>query len=286
MDGIYLWGLIFNYMKNIVIQLICPDQKGIIAQLTSILYKSNNNILSIEQHVDKESKKFYIRVLIEYDSKKNIFPKLELLNLNKKLSGKLNLFDLNKKIRVAILGTKESEPIYDLLIKNQSNQLNCDIPIIISNHNNLSSIANQFEIDFFKINNNEELLKIIRKQKIELIVLARYMQIIPDNIVKLYKNNIINIHHGFLPAFKGAKPYHQAYKKGVKIIGATSHYVTSSLDEGPIITQDVVKINHNHSVSNIIQLGREIEKNVLYNAVKAHLEHRIIVFNNKTILFK
>jgi len=286
MDGIYLWGLIFNYMKNIVIQLICPDQKGIIAQLTSILYKSNNNILSIEQHVDKESKKFYIRVLIEYDSKKNVFPKSELLNLNKKLSGKLNLFDLNKKIRVAILGTKESEPIYDLLIKNQSNQLNCDIPIIISNHNNLSSIANQFEIDFFKINNNEELLKIIRKQKIELIVLARYMQIIPDNIVKLYKNNIINIHHGFLPAFKGAKPYHQAYKKGVKIIGATSHYVTSSLDEGPIITQDVVKINHNHSVSNIIQLGREIEKNVLYNAVKAHLEHRIIVFNNKTILFK
>jgi len=286
MDGIYLWDLIFNYMKNIVIQLICPDQKGIIAQLTSILYKSNNNILSIEQHVDKESKKFYIRVLIEYDSKKNVFPKSELLNLNKKLSGKLNLFDLNKKIRVAILGTKESEPIYDLLIKNQSNQLNCDIPIIISNHNNLSSIANQFEIDFFKINNNEELLKIIRKQKIELIVLARYMQIIPDNIVKLYKNNIINIHHGFLPAFKGAKPYHQAYKKGVKIIGATSHYVTSSLDEGPIITQDVVKINHNHSVSDIIQLGREIEKNVLYNAVKAHLEHRIIVFNNKTILFK
>ena len=286
MDGIYPWGLTFNYMKNIVIQLICPDQKGIIAQLTSILYKSNNNILSIEQHVDKESKKFYIRVLIEYDSKKNVFPKSELLNLNKKLSGKLSLFDLNKKIRVAILGTKESEPIYDLLIKNQSNQLNCDIPIIISNHNNLSSIADQFEIDFFKINNNEELLKIIRKQKIELIVLARYMQIIPDNIVKLYKNNIINIHHGFLPAFKGAKPYHQAYKKGVKIIGATSHYVTSSLDEGPIITQDVVKINHNHSVSDIIQLGREIEKNVLYNAVKAHLEHRIIVFNNKTILFK
>ena len=286
MGGIYLWGLTFNYMKNIVIQLICPDQKGIIAQLTSILYKSNNNILSIEQHVDKESKKFYIRVLIEYDSKKNVFPKSELLNLNKKLSGKLSLFDLNKKIRVAILGTKESEPIYDLLIKNQSNQLNCDIPIIISNHNNLSSIADQFEIDFFKINTNEELLKIIRKQKIELIVLARYMQIIPDNIVKLYKNNIINIHHGFLPAFKGAKPYHQAYNKGVKIIGATAHYVTDDLDEGPIIAQDVVKINHNHSVSDIIQLGREIEKNVLYNAVKAHLEHRIIVFNNKTILFK
>ena len=286
MDGTYLWGLTFNYMKNIVIHLICPDQKGIIAQLTSILYKSNNNILSIEQHVDRESKKFYIRVLIEFDSDKNIFPKSKLLNLNKKLSGKLNFFDLNKEMRVAILGTKESEPIYDLLIKNQSNQLKCDIPVLISNHNDLSSIAIQFKIDFFKINNNDELLKIIKNQKIELIVLARYMQIIPDDIIKLYENNIINIHHGFLPAFKGAKPYHQAYKKGVKIIGATSHYVTKNLDEGPIIAQDVVKINHNHSIKDIIQLGREIEKNVLYNAVKAHLEHRIIVFNNKTILFK
>ena len=273
-------------MKSIVIQLICPDQKGIIAQLTSILYESDNNILSIEQHVDKESEKFYIRILIEFDSKKNIFPKSELFNLNKKLSGELNLFDLNKKIKVAILGTKESEPIYDLLIKNESNQLACDIPAIISNHNNLSSVAKQFNIDFLKISDNQELLKIIKNKEIGLIVLARYMQIIPNDIVKLYKNNIINIHHGFLPAFKGAKPYHQAYKKGVKIIGATSHYVTNNLDEGPIITQDVVKVNHNHSINDMIQLGREIEKNVLYNAVKAHLERRIIVYNNKTILFK
>mgnify|MGYP001162622377 CR=1 FL=1 len=273
-------------MNNIVIQLVCPDQKGIIAKLTSTLYKSNNNILSIEQHVDKENKKFYIRILVEFDSEKNIFPKSELINLNKRLSGKLNFFDLNKKIKVAILGTKESEPIYDLLIKNQSNQLGCDIPAIISNHKNLSSVAEQFNIDFFKINNNQELLEIIKDKNIDLIVLARYMQIIPNDIVKLYKNNIINIHHGFLPAFKGARPYHQAYKKGVKIIGATSHYVTNNLDEGPIIAQDIVKINHHHSVNDMIQLGREIEKNVLYNAVKAHLEYRIIVYNNKTIVFK
>ena len=150
----------------------------------------------------------------------------------------------------------------------------------------MSSVAQQFDIDFFKINNNDQLLDIIQKKEIELIVLARYMQIIPKNIVKLYTNNIINIHHGFLPAFKGAKPYHQAYKKGVKIIGATAHYVTNELDEGPIIAQDVMKVNHNNSINEMIQLGREIEKSVLYNAVRAHLEHRIIVYNNKTILFK
>jgi len=273
-------------MVSIVIQLICSDQKGIIAQLTSILYESNNNILSIEQHVDQESKKFYIRVLIELNSDKDIFPKSKLSSLNKKLSGNLNLFDLNKKIKVAVLGTKESEPIYDLLIKNQSNQLWCNIPIIVSNHNNLSSVAKQFDIDFFKINNNNRLLEVIQKENIELIILARYMQIIPNNIVKLYENKIINIHHGFLPAFKGAKPYHQAYKKGVKIIGATAHYVTENLDDGPIIAQDIVKINHNHSIDDIIQLGREIEKNVLYKSVKAHLDHKIIIYNGKTIIFK
>ena len=273
-------------MMTVAIQLICPDQKGIIAQLTSILYKSNTNILSIEQHVDAEDKKFYIRILIELDINKGDLPESELLKLNKSLSGSLNLFNLNKKIKAAILCTKESEPVYDLLIKKQSNQLNCDIPIIISNHDDLLPVAKQFNVKFFKIDHNEQLLKIIKKHNIELIILARYMQIIPENIVKLYKNNIINIHHGFLPAFKGAKPYHQAYKKGVKIIGATAHYVTNELDEGPIIAQDVAKINHNHSVKEIIQLGRKIEKNVLYAAVKAHIEHKIIIYNNKTIVFK
>ena len=157
--------------------------------------------------------------------------------------------------------------------------------MIVSNHNNLSSIAKQFDINFIKINNNKELLKIIKKESIQLIILARYMQIIPTNIVKLYLNNIINIHHGFLPAFKGAKPYHQAYNKGVKIVGATAHYVTDKLDEGPIIYQETVQINHKHSINDIIQLGREIEKSVLYKAVKSHLNHKIIVYDNKTIIF-
>ena len=274
-------------MKKIVIQLICPDQKGIIAQITSILFKSNINIISIEQHVDNNLKKFYMRILADLKSNNNIEKlKNDLLSLNKKLKGDLNFYNPEHKINVAILGTKESEQIFDLLIKNKSGNLNCNFPLIISNHNSLSYIAKQFEIEYCKITSNNQLIKILKTKKIDLIVLARYMQIIPDNIIKKYKNRIINIHHSFLPAFKGANPYKQAYDKGVKIIGATAHYTTKELDEGPIIFQDVVKINHMHTINDMMKLGREIERNVLYKAVKAHLEYKIIVYNNKTIVFK
>jgi len=272
--------------RTIIIHLICPDQKGIISQLTSVLHLADNNVLSIEQHVDEENNQFYIRLLVELPgATNNSFPKNQLLNLNRQLKGGLSFFEPSKKMNVAILGTKEQEPIYDLLIKNKSGDLNCNIPIIISNHTDLKKIATQFNINFLKTNSDDEIITVLNKNKIDLIVLARYMQIIPDKIVRPYVNNIINIHHGFLPAFKGARPYHQAHKKGVKIIGATAHYVTNELDEGPIISQDVAPINHKHSIKDIIQLGREIERNVLYKAVKAHLEHKIVVYNNKTILF-
>ena len=192
------------------------------------------------------------------------------------------------ELKLAIFATKESEPVYDILIKNQSNELNCDIPVIISNHNELSNISNQFKINYEQIpskQNVSKLKKILKDYSIDLIVLARFMQIIPPEIVQLYKNKIINIHHGFLPAFKGAKAYHQALEKGVKMIGATSHYVVNKLDEGPIISQNVIPINHTFSINQIIESGRQIEKNVLYKAVKAHVEHKIIVYNNKTIVF-
>ena len=273
-------------MDNTIIQLICPDQKGIIAQITSRLYESHINILSIEQHVDNNNK-FYIRILADLTSSNINFGQLnnKISILNKKLKGDLTFHDPNKKANVAILGTKESEPIYDLLIKNKAGELNCNIPIIISNHNNLKNISKQFDIAYYKTNNNDELLDIFNKNNIDLIVLARYMQIIPEKIIEQYQNKIINIHHGFLPAFKGANPYRQAFEKGVKIIGATAHYVTKELDEGPILYQDVVNINHKHSVDEMIQLGRGIERNVLYKAVKAHLNHKVIVYQNKTIVF-
>ena len=271
-------------MQNIIIQLICPDQKGIISQLTSILYDSNNNILSIEQHVDRDNEKFYIRVLTENnDLHRQYYTKLGALS--KKLNGELTIFNANRKRNVAIMCSIEQEHVYDLLIKHKSNELNCNIPIIISNHNNIKDVANQFNINFKKIDICDDLGDTFQEYDIDVVVLARFMQLIPANIVNNYQNKIINIHHGFLPAFKGARPYRQAYNKGVKLIGATSHYVTEELDEGPIICQDVIHINHKHSITELSKLGREIEKTVLYKAVKSHLDHKIIVHNNKTIIF-
>ena len=234
-------------LNKIVIQLICPDQQGIIAQITSILFESKINILSIEQYVDSENQKFYIRILADLSTSNIEFDSLikKLSKLNSRLKGKLAFHNPNKKINVAILGTKETEPIYDLLIKNKSGDLKCNIPLIISNHNDLEIISKQFNKSYYKVDDENELLNIFINNNIELIILARYMQIIPENIINHYKNKIINIHHGFLPAFKGANPYRQAYEKGVKIIGATAHYVTKELDEGPIIYQDIVNINHN-----------------------------------------
>ena len=274
-------------LNKIVIQLICHDQQGIIAQITSILFESKINILSIEQHVDSENQKFYIRILADLSTSNIEFDSLikKLSKLNSRLKGKLAFHNPNKKINVAILGTKETEPIYDLLIKNKSGDLKCNIPLIISNHNDLEIISKQFNKSYYKVDDENELLDIFINNNIELIILARYMQIIPENIINHYKNKIINIHHGFLPAFKGANPYRQAYEKGVKIIGATAHYVTKELDEGPIIYQDIVNINHKHSVNEMIKLGREIERNVLFKAVKAHLDHKVVISKNKTIVF-
>jgi len=272
--------------NKLIIQLICPDQKGIIAKLTSILYNSKANILSIEQHVD--NKKFYIRVLADIGS---LDSKIDSLNLkieklNDTLDGEINLFNPSKKINAAILGSNEPEPIYQLLIKNNSNELNCNFPLIISNHNKLKYISKQFNTEYIKINDDDDLLNALEKNNIELIILARYMQIIPNNIINKYKNKIINIHHSFLPAFKGSNPYKQAAKKGVKIIGATAHYATKDLDEGPIIYQDVLRVSHTDSEKQMKELGKDIERIVLYKAVKAHLDYKIITYDNKTIVFK
>ena len=271
-------------LKKIIIQLFCPDQKGIISRLTSILFDAGLSISSIQQYIDREKGNFYMRLAFMHNLKQEI-PTKELLDLNEKLNGKIEIIDADEKLNVAILGTKESEPVYHLLIKNKSKELKCSFPVLISNHNQLSNVADKFNIDFFEITDNEKILKTLKSNKIDLVVLARYMQIIPESIIKHYKNKIINIHHGFLPAFKGAKPYHQAYEKGVKIIGATAHYVTNDLDEGPIIYQDTIHINHKHSIKDFIQLGRQIEKGVLYKAVKSHLDYKVIVFDNKTIIF-
>jgi len=282
-------------MKEIIIHLICPDQKGIIARFTHELYQNKINIIELEQHIEVDENIFFMR--IHADIKNMVLNKNEFDNLiksfSKEINAQINYYDYLEPLNMAILCTKEESPVLELILKQKSNELNCRIPIIISNHEVLSDVANRHNIDFkyIPITNNDkekqelEIFNLLDKYKISFIVLARYMQILSSNFVKRYSNQIINIHHGFLPAFKGRKPYHQAWKKGVKMIGATAHYVTEELDEGPIIEQDVESVTHYYSVNEMIEIGRNIERKVLLLAVKAHLEHKILIHKQRTIIF-
>ncbi len=282
-------------MRHLILHINCPDQRGIIAQFTSILYDHGANVLNLEQHVEPDEKLFFMRIhanlsnlTISEDALKEI-----LQALVKKMDAQINFYFPKNKLKVAIFVTKESAPLYDLLIKHQSGELPCEIPCIISNHENLKEIAGQFNIPFnylpitseTKAEQENEIRELLEKEKIDLLVLARYMQILSSEFVEDYRGRIINIHHGFLPAFKGKNPYRKAWERGVKMIGATAHYVTEDLDEGPIIEQDVVPVNHQHSVKEMVQAGRDIERRVLTSAVKAHLEHRIILDGRRTIIF-
>jgi len=279
----------------LILHINCPDQRGIIAQFTGILYDHGANVLNLEQHVEPDEKLFFMRIhanlsnlTISEDALKEI-----LLALVKKMNAQIKFHFPENKLKMAIFVTKESAPLYDLLIKHQSGELPCEIPSIISNHEHLKEIAGQFNIPFFylpvapetKNDQEKEIRELMEKKKIDLLVLARYMQILSSEFVADYQGRIINIHHGFLPAFKGNHPYRKAWERGVKMIGATAHYVTADLDEGPIIEQDVVSVNHQHSVQEMIQAGRDIERRVLTSAVKAHLEHRIILDGRRTIIF-
>ena len=280
-------------MRKVVIHIKSLDQKGIISTFTEALSSLNINIVNLEQHVEPDDQLFFMRVEAEILDKKLSYQSLEkvLSKTDKKISGISKVFTKEKKQNLAILVTKESLPLYDILIKNQTEEINSNIKIIISNHKTLEPIANQFDIDFMhldvsnKTTASKVLMKALDKNNINLVILARYMQIIPETIVKKFKGRMINIHHGFLPAFKGDRPYHKAWKRGVKIIGATAHYVTAQLDEGPIISQDVVQVDHHHSIKELIDSGRNLERNVLVNAIKAHLDHRVMIHGKRTIVF-
>ena len=282
-------------LNKMVLHIKCPDQPGLIARFTGVLFEHQANVLNLEQHVEASESLFYMRIHVDLSqmsiSEENL--KQKVLALGKELKADIRFLDPDKKMNIAIFVTKESAPLYDLLIKHQSGELPCEIPCIISNHEHLKEIAGQFNIPFFylpvapetKNDQEKEIRELMEKKKIDLLVLARYMQILSSEFVTDYQGRIINIHHGFLPAFKGNHPYRKAWERGVKMIGATSHYVTADLDEGPIIEQDVVSVNHQHSVQEMIQAGRDIERRVLTSAVKAHLEHRIILDGRRTIIF-
>ncbi|SFF03656.1 formyltetrahydrofolate deformylase [Sunxiuqinia elliptica] len=283
--------------KDTAILLIhCPDQQGILATVTEFLNKNNGNIMNLDQHVDRVEKIFYMRV--EWELKDFSIPADKIGEyFDTLIASKLNM---NWKIyfsedvpRMAIFVSKMSHCLFDILARYTAGEWDVEIPLIISNHETMRPVAERFGIDFhyFPVNNaNKEEqeaaeLELLKEHQIDFIVLARYMQILSADFVDHYPNRIINIHHSFLPAFAGAKPYHAAHARGVKIIGATSHYVTSDLDAGPIIDQGVTRCSHVDTVKSLIRKGRDLEKIVLSNAVFKHLQRKVLVYNNRTVVF-
>ena len=281
--------------ETAVLLLSCPDARGIVAEISHFIFTYNGNILHSDQHNDDETGTFFMR--IEWDLSGFTVPRNKIAAAFEPIAGKFNMnwqLDFsNRVLRAAVFVSKFDHCLYDLLLRNRSGELRAEIPLIVSNHEDARPIAEYFGVPFHlfpvdrknkaKVEQDEK--ELLETEKIDLIVLARYMQILSDDFVRSFKNRIINIHHSFLPAFVGAKPYHQAYSRGVKIIGATSHYVTAELDQGPIIEQDVARISHRDSVDNLIQKGQNLEKLVLSRAVRLHLEHKVLVFGNKTVVF-
>ena len=285
-----------NNVKNTATLLItCPDSKGIVAAIADFLYQHNANILHADQHQDAENNLFLMRV--EWDlAGFSITPETfeqHFAPIAKRFSMEWQLNLSQKPLRVAIMVSQYDHCLADLLHRHKNGELACDIPLIISNHRDTESLAKFYGVDFHHIQVTKEnkataeaeQFALFEKYEIDLIVLARYMQILSPNFVARYPKQIINIHHSFLPAFIGARPYHRAFERGVKLIGATSHYVTEVLDEGPIIEQDIDRISHRDQVEDLIQKGRDLERVVLSKAVRWHIENRILLYANKTVIF-
>lgn len=275
----------------------CPDKTGIIASVSQFLFSHGANILDSSQHTtDPENGLFFMRLVfhlegldLSHSQFENAFEKV--LAIPFEMKWKIHYADT--KQRMAIMISKYDHCLMELLWKWKSNELDADLPLIISNHNDLAETVSNFNIPFHvfevtkanKLTVEEEMLALLAEHQVDFIVLARYMQILSPNFVSAYRHNIINIHHSFLPAFVGANPYRNAYQRGVKLIGATAHYVTNDLDEGPIIEQDVARVSHKEEVPDLMRIGRDIERTVLAKAVQAHLQNRVIVYKNKTIVF-
>lgn len=283
-------------MRKVTILIHCEDQKAIIASVTNYIASIEGNIIYLDQHVDADQNVFFMRLECEFSSQnwdmetiKNDFE----TNLATPFAMSWEIYTPEHKPKMALFVSKYDHCLYDILGRYSAGELPLEIPLIISNHEDLRSVAARFEIPFYYVPFTKELkregekqqMALLKEYDIDFIVLARYMQIITPNLITLYKNQIINIHHSFLPAFPGAKPYHSAFKRGVKIIGATSHYVTEGLDEGPIIEQDISRVSHSHSIDDFIMKGRDLERSVLARAVKLHAERKTMVYNNKTVVF-
>ncbi|MEL6461722.1 MAG: formyltetrahydrofolate deformylase [Cyanobacteria bacterium J06621_15] len=273
----------------------CPDQQGLVAKIANFIYSNGGNIIHADQHTDFESGLFLTRIEWLLDNfnlpKELIAPAFN--SIAQPLEAKWELHFSDSIPRLAIWVSKQDHCLLDLLWRHRAKEFLAEIPLILSNHPNLKEIAEQFNIDFHyipitkdtKIEQEKKQLEILADYKIDLVVLAKYMQILSNNFVTQFPR-IINIHHSFLPAFVGANPYHKAYERGVKIIGATSHYVTADLDAGPIIEQDVVRVSHRDTVDDLIRKGKDLERIVLARAVRLHLKNRVLVYGNRTVVFE
>lgn len=281
-------------MNAIVFLIQCPDQKGLVAGITSFFAERDFNILHCQQYTDVQDAQYFMRIKLENNAQSDrILLEKQFTAFAETLGLTWSVRYSDQPYRVALLVTRASHCPYDLLLRELEGELKCEIPLIIGNHNDLADMARQFDKPFYhlpitkdtKVQQESQVNALLDEYKIDLIVMARYMQILSEQFVQQHAGQVINIHHGFLPAFQGAKPYHQAYDRGVKIIGATSHYATADLDEGPIIEQGVERVMHDNSPEDLVMIGKDIERLVLARAVKAHIEHRIIISGRRTIVF-
>ncbi|MDT8370782.1 MAG: formyltetrahydrofolate deformylase [Gammaproteobacteria bacterium] len=281
-------------MNSIVFLIQCPDQKGLVAGITGFFAERDFNILHCQQYTDVQDGQYFMRIKLEdHTGIERTVLQTQFSEFAKTLGLTWSVRYSDQPYRVALLVTRASHCPYDLLLRELEGELKCDIPVIIGNHNDLETMAKQFDKPFYhlpitketKAQQEAQIKALLSEYNIDLVVMARYMQILSQQFVEEFAGRVINIHHGFLPAFQGAKPYHQAYDRGVKIIGATSHYATADLDEGPIIEQGVERVMHDNSPEDLVMIGKDIERLVLARAVKAHIDHRIIISGRRTIVF-
>mgnify|MGYP000097265431 CR=1 FL=1 len=282
--------------ETAVLLMYCPDKKGIIADVTEFLDKNNGNIIDLDEHVDRQENIFFMRV--EWQLNNFLIPREKIsdffqVQIAAKYAMKFELYFSDIRPRMALFVSKLHHCLFDILSRYQAGEWFVEICLLISNHDTLKEVAGRFSIPFYlfpitpenKHEQEKKELELLQQYNIDFIVLARYMQIVSPLLINHFPNRIINIHHSFLPAFPGAKPYHSAYERGVKIIGATSHYVTDELDAGPIIKQEVQYITHKDSVDDLIRKGKDLEKIVLSRAIYKHLQHKVLVYKNRTVIF-
>ncbi len=282
-------------MNHAILLISCRDQKGITAAVTNFIFQHQGNIIHADQHIDEQSNTFFMRIEWTLDGfklkREDIKQAFSVIAKSFNMTWKLSFSD--QKTRVAIFVSKHLHCLYDLLYRHKTGQLFCDIVLLLSNHPDAGQVAKDFGIKFAefiivphnKIEQELKQMELLQSQKVDLVVLARYHQILTKQFVDRFPSQIINIHHSFLPAFAGSNPYLQAYQKGVKVIGATSHYVTEGLDDGPIIAQDTVAVSHRDSLEDMKRKGEDLEKVVLSRAVRWHLEKKILCYGNKTVVF-